>query len=296
MRSPFLENGVASLKFKLAHCYEGVPDAKVGPFRPIYCILVANEPRFFPLRFPKLRKTNQMSNSFGLEAMDTRTLKEQIVRLLRGAILSGRIKTGERLNESELARDLKLSRIPVREALQQLQEQGLVVDVPRRGKFVVDLTNEQIQKINSLRLILEAEALSLCRANITKSGLTTLANLVDKMEQSREVSEIEASALDIEFHRTIWHYSGNEYLAKMLESLTIPLFAHRALWRINQEMLGWASLLPNHHRMLVAFVAGEIQKPAKDVMLEHLKFYRYNQPLADHADRRQSSRKLEAHL
>jgi DNA-binding GntR family transcriptional regulator len=173
---------------------------------------------------------------------------------------------------------LKLSRIPVREALHQLQEQGLVVDVPRRGKFVVNFTNEQIQKINSLRLILEAEALSLCRANITKSGLTTLANLVDKMEQSREVSEIEASALDIEFHRTIWHYSGNEYLAKMLESLTIPLFAHRALWRINQEMLGWASLLPNHHRMLVAFVGGEIQKPAKDVMLEHLKFYRYNQP------------------
>lgn len=208
-----------------------------------------------------------MSKGFGLDTMDTRTLKEQIVRLLRGAILSGKIRTGERLNESVLARDLGLSRIPVREALTQLEEQGLVVDIPRRGKFVVELTDEQIQKINSLRLILEAEALCLCRAKITPAGLNTLASLADKMEQSREASEIEASALDIEFHRTIWHHSGNEYLAKTLESLTVPLFAHRALWRINREMLGWASILPNHHRLLLAFVAGEVQTPATEVML-----------------------------
>ncbi len=221
-----------------------------------------------------------MSNGtgIGIVAMDTRTLREQVVRLLRGAILSGKIRTGERLNETILARDLGISRIPVREALQQLQEQGLVVDIPRRGKFVVDLSEEQIQKINSLRIILEAEALSLCRAKITPGGLSTLTNLVDKMEQSREVSELEASALDIEFHRTIWHYCGNEYLAKILESLTIPLFAHRALWRINKEMLGWASILPNQHRLLLAFVAGEVQKPATEVMLEHLSYYRYNHP------------------
>jgi DNA-binding GntR family transcriptional regulator len=216
-------------------------------------------------------------NGIGVAAMDTRTLREQIVRLLRGAILSGKIRRGERLNESVLARDLGISRIPVREALQQLQEQGLVVDIPRRGKFVVDLSEEQIQKINSLRLILEAEALSLCRAKITPEGLNALTRLVEKMEQSREVSEIEASALDIEFHRTTWHYSGNEYLAKILESLTIPLFAHRALWRINKEMLGWASILSNQHRLLLAFVAGEVQKPAREVMLEHLRF-RYTDP------------------
>jgi DNA-binding GntR family transcriptional regulator len=209
--------------------------------------------------------------------MDTRTLKEQIVRLLRGAILSGKIKTGERLNESELARDLGLSRIPVREALQQLQEQGLVVDIPRRGKFVVDLSDEDIQKINSLRLVLEAEALRLCKAKITPEGLSALASLVNLMEQSREVSEIEASTLDIEFHRTVWHHSGNEYLAKALESITIPLFAHRVLWRINREMLGWASILPNHHRLLYEFIAGKIERPAEEVILEHLS-YRYNQP------------------
>ena len=212
-----------------------------------------------------------------LERMDVRTLKEQVVKLLRGAILSGKIKTGERLNESELARDLGLSRIPVREALQQLQQQGLVVDVPRRGKFVINLSDEDIQKINSLCLILEAEALRLCRAKISAEGLNILAALVDKMEHSREASEIEASALDIEFHRIVWRHTGNEYLAQTLEGITIPLFAHRVLWRLNREMLGWASILPNQHRMLLEFLRGKSNKSAEEVMLEHLS-YRYNQP------------------
>ncbi|MGH9529859.1 MAG: GntR family transcriptional regulator [Terriglobales bacterium] len=212
-----------------------------------------------------------------LELMDVRTLKQQVVKLLRGAILSGKIKPGERLNESELARDLGLSRIPVREALQQLQEQGLVIDSPRRGKFVVNLSEEEIQKINSLRLVLESEALRLCRAKISPEGLVNLASLANKMEHSREVSEMEASALDIEFHRTIWKHSGNEYLARVLESITIPLFAHRVLWRLNREMLGWASILPNRHHQILEFVQGKLDQPAEEVMLEHLSF-RYPHP------------------
>jgi DNA-binding GntR family transcriptional regulator len=217
------------------------------------------------------------NGSLSIDLMDVRTLKEQIVKLLRGAILSGKIRPGQRLNESELARDFGLSRIPVREALQHLQQDGLVVDVPRRGKFVIDLTEEKIQKINSLRLILEAEALRLCRAKMPAEGLQALGSLVAKMEHSREVSEVEASALDIEFHRLIWRYAGNEYLAKTLESITIPLFAHRVLWRLNREMLGWASILPNHHRMLFEFLQVKSTKSAEEVMMEHLS-YRYNAP------------------
>ena len=224
-----------------------------------------------------MKENGSANTGLSLERMDVRTLKEQVVKLLRGAILSGKIKTGERLNESELARDLGLSRIPVREALQQLQQQGLVVDVPRRGKFVINLSDEDIQKINSLRLILEAEALRLCRAKISAEGLNILAALVDKMEHSREASEIEASALDIEFHRIVWRHTGNEYLAQTLEGITIPLFAHRVLWRLNREMLGWASILSNQHRMLLEFLQGKSNRPAEDVMLEHLSF-RYTQP------------------
>ena len=213
----------------------------------------------------------------GHKRMEVRTLKEQVVKLLREAIFSGRIKPGQRLNESELSRDLGLSRIPVREALQKLQEQGLVVDVPRRGKFVINLSEEEIQKINSLRIILEGEALRLCRAKITAEGVRDLTKLIGKMERFREATEVDASALDIEFHRTIWSHGGNEFLAKTLEGIVIPLFAHRVLWRINRDMLGWGRILSNQHQQLLDYIEDKVDRPAEEVMLEHLS-YRYQHP------------------
>jgi DNA-binding GntR family transcriptional regulator len=210
-------------------------------------------------------------------SMDVRTLKEQVVKLLSEAIFSGRIKPGQRLNESELSRDLGLSRIPVREALQKLQERGLVVDSPRRGKFVINLSEEEIQKINSLRIILEGEALRLSRAKITAEGVRDLTRLVGKMERFRDAPEVEASALDMEFHRTIWSHSGNEFLAKTLEGIIIPLFAHRVIWRINRDILGWASILSHQHQQLLNYIEGKVDRRAEEVMLEHLS-YRYQHP------------------
>jgi DNA-binding GntR family transcriptional regulator len=212
-----------------------------------------------------------------VEHVDTRTLKDQVSHLVRGAILSGRIKAGERLNESKLARDLGVSRIPIREALQELQERGLVINIPRRGKFVISLSEEEIQKINSLRVILEGEALRLCRANVSSQGVQSLKNVIEKMTESGELPEIEAAALDLEFHRTIWGFSRNEYLVRSLESVAVPLFAHRVLWRINRDMLGWAAILANHHRSLLNFVLGRTSVSAEDVMVEHLS-YRYTHP------------------
>src|SRR3954451_25496522 len=104
------------------------------------------------------------SEKLVLEPVATTTLKERIVQVLRDGILAGKLKPGERLNESRLARELSMSRIPVREALQKLEEQGLVVNIQRKGMFVVSLSDEEVQKINALRLILEPEALILCKA------------------------------------------------------------------------------------------------------------------------------------
>jgi DNA-binding GntR family transcriptional regulator len=203
-----------------------------------------------------------------VKSLDTRTLKDQVVRLLRGSILSGKISAGDRLNESQLARELGVSRVPIREALQELELQGLVVNVPRRGKFVISLSEEEIQQINSLRLILEAEALRLCRAKITSEGIAALNQLIGKMQDAVGLPEMEAAALDLEFHRTVWQRCGNNLLLKTLEGITIPVFAHRVLWRIKRETLDWAS--PAHHQLLIDFVEGRTHESAEKVMVAHL--------------------------
>lgn len=185
------------------------------------------------------------------------TLRTHLVRTLRQQIMSGRYRPGDRLNESQIAREFNISRIPVREALSQLQEQGLVMNHERRGMFVMQLSEDEVQQINSIRLVLEAEAMLLARARMTPEILAELTALVEQMEHW-DGELIDAAALDREFHAVIWRASGNPYLERTLVSLTTALYAHKALEHVSLELKRWRL---NHHRELLDVVAGGDQDP-----------------------------------
>ncbi|MGA2419565.1 MAG: GntR family transcriptional regulator [Candidatus Acidiferrum sp.] len=214
-----------------------------------------------------------ISDSAALE-LPFRTVKSHLVEVLQRAIISGQYRPGERLNESKLARHYKVSRIPVREALLQLQEQGLVMNSPRRGMFVTLLSEEECAKINSLRVILEAEALKLCRAHYSAAADEHLAGLVQTMENWKSGSEIAAAALDLEFHRAIWGYSGNSYLEKVLNALVPILFAHQAIDYTHHEKKRWPL---DHHRPLLELVQGQSKGTPEEAMIAHLS-RRYTKP------------------
>ena len=200
------------------------------------------------------------------------TLRSHLVRTLRQQILGGRYRPGERLNESQIAREFNISRIPVREALSQLQDQGLVMNHERRGMFVVRLGADEVQQINSLRMVLEAEALRLVRLRATPPLLAELNDVVDQMD-AWDGPLIDAAALDRKFHAIIWHATGNPYLERTLISLTTPLFAHKALEHVSQEIRRWRL---NHHRALFDLVAGGEGDPQLAI-LTHLRMA-YTEP------------------
>src|SRR6266545_6686012 len=100
---------------------------------------------------PKLAATGSLVSGRGLRGIN-RTLKEHAVQILRDAIMEGRLKPGERIDEVQLARQLGVSRTPLREALLELEQQGLVLSRRRQGTFVVELAGEEIEKVNSLRI------------------------------------------------------------------------------------------------------------------------------------------------
>lgn len=193
-------------------------------------------------------------------------LKSDMVRVLTEAILSNQIKPGERLNESELARQFQIPRAPIREVLQQLEEQGLVLSNPRKGMFVVNLDEADKQKMNSVRVVLEAEALRLCRLNCTPEVERQLAQSIEKMERQGEGPAHLQWRLDLEFHQTLWKLCGNEYLAKELNRLTTPLFAHAALTTPEQKKEHTRIV---SHRALLEFVMGKSSRPAEDLLIEH---------------------------
>lgn len=200
------------------------------------------------------------------------TLRSHIQRTVRANILSGKYRPGDRLNESHLAREFNTSRIPVREALSQLQEQGLVMNLERRGMFVIKLSETEVQQINSLRIVLEAEAMRLARAHMTPTILAELTALVEEMDVW-DGPLADAAALDRRFHAVIWRAAGNPYLERMLDSLTTSLFAHKTLEHVTREIRRWRL---NHHRELLEVVAGGTADPQL-ALLTHLRMA-YTEP------------------
>jgi DNA-binding GntR family transcriptional regulator len=196
------------------------------------------------------------------------TLKLHVFNQLREAIVSGKWRPGERLNESRIAREFGISRIPVREALLQLQQHGLVMNHERRGMFVTQLAEDDVQRINSVRIPLEAEALKLCRAHVKKGDVARLVHLVEMMEAWTEGTQMDAAALDLEFHRTIWNLAGNPWLFKALDSLATVLFAHKALENVSFEMQRWRL---HHHRALLDVVLGHTDVEPEAAIIDHLR-------------------------
>ena len=195
------------------------------------------------------------------------TLRAQVVQQLREDILGGHYKPGDRLNESSIAREFGISRIPVREALFELREIGLVMSREHRGMFVTSLSEEEVQQINTVRIILEAEALRLAKEKMTPRAATALKNIVEKMESTR-CTVADAAALDLEFHRTIWSICGNEYLRTVLEPLAALSFAHSLLERVGPAEGEWRL---THHRPLLDAVLGPTEHDVVADLREHLR-------------------------
>jgi DNA-binding GntR family transcriptional regulator len=196
------------------------------------------------------------------------TLSDSIVDLIRQRILSGAIPPGKRLNESELARELKVSRAPIREAFRQLHEQGLATNNPRRGMFVVNLDEQDLQKINSLRLVLESEALRLARRNMTPQAERKLRQLLLKMERVASSPPFQIASADIEFHRAIWQMSGNEYLERMLTSVTAPIFMYATLLIVKGAR---KKLVLDSHEPILDWLLGKRTESAEQLMFDLLK-------------------------
>jgi DNA-binding GntR family transcriptional regulator len=194
------------------------------------------------------------------------TLRAHVVKVLSAGILSGKYKPGDRLNESQIARELSISRIPVREALSQLQEQGLVQNRERRGMFVTNLGPEEVMQLSSLRTLLEAEALRLARVRMTPEILASLEKLIAQME-AWNGTLLEAAGLDLEFHRTLWKAAGNPYLERALNTVMIPLFAHKTLEHVTKDVRRWRM---GHHRILLDAVLGSSADNPLDVLLTHI--------------------------
>lgn len=150
-----------------------------------------------------------------------RSLADEIVVRLRKAILSGQFEPGERLGEQFLAESLEVSRGPIREALSQLEREGLVIIRRNRGAFVARLSREDVDEVYSLRLALERLAVQLAIKNATPADLGEMQATIDTMASylERGLTEQEGAELDVRFHDILYRSTKHKRLYDFWENL-----------------------------------------------------------------------------
>jgi DNA-binding GntR family transcriptional regulator len=162
---------------------------------------------------------------------DTSTFADRAYVALRDVILSLDIygRPGEvRLDERRLASDLGISRTPVREAMVQLEREGFVRSVPRRGVYVVRKTRAEAIELITAWAALEGMAARLITQNASDEEIATLRAMFATFENGRLHAKLdEYSEVNIEFHQTIIRMSGN----RVLIDLAANLFAHMRMIR-----------------------------------------------------------------
>jgi DNA-binding GntR family transcriptional regulator len=187
------------------------------------------------------------------------SLAEQAADVIVTGISAGALKPGERLYETELARRLNMSRVPLREALKILEAQGIVESTPHRGTRVALFGEEKVIQICEARIALERLALNGAAPRFaTDPGLAQgLDMIIGRMERAaQELDWIEVSRADLDFHREICRISANEVVSKLWESLArqvFIVFGHEIRDERDAAIIG-----PQHKVLRGLLIAGDV--------------------------------------
>jgi len=148
------------------------------------------------------------------------TLRERIVDFIKDSIVTGRLKPGERVPEQDIAASFGISRTPIREAFRQLESEGFITVVPRKGAVVSPITDKDVREFYEIKSLLEGCAARTACEKLAPKDLKKLENLNSQMEKAAEKDDVKAFfKLDNQFHDTFLTACGNEKLGALVHHL-----------------------------------------------------------------------------
>jgi DNA-binding GntR family transcriptional regulator len=180
------------------------------PFIPHY--------RGKPLKKLKIRIDNHM------------TLRERIVETVRNAIVNGQLAPGTRIAEPELAEKFGISRTPIREAFRQLESEGFITVVPRKGAIVASLSQHDIADFYDLKMVLEGYAARCAVKTLKESDLVKMETVNRQIEAASQKNDLRR-LLDLhnEFHDIFLRSCGNEKLHAIVQNLVMQFRRFRLI-------------------------------------------------------------------
>jgi DNA-binding GntR family transcriptional regulator len=191
---------------------------------------------------------------------------------LRGAITSGQLRPGDRLKEAELSEQLGISRGPVREALRQLEHEGLVISLPYRATEVLGISQEEIAEVLvPIRLTLETFAFRRALDLLTSEDFAALEELLQTMRRAAASADLNALAeADVRFHELVIERSGQQHCLQIWRSIEPRV---RAYFRRDAPIHSRPSEITDEHEELLAVLRERDQAQVLKTLRRHIGNY-----------------------
>lgn len=193
--------------------------------------------------------------------------KTRLVTLLREAIVSGAIETGEQIVEAKVAQQFGVGQGLIREALIELEHKGFVQRTPFSGTQVSKLSLEDTQHIFDIRIELEPLAFSLAGQRASREEMEELIELATKAKKVATREDVDAFFdAHLAFRKRVWEVSGNHYLKQALERVVIPLYALYLIRRSNNREGIFQTVLDcieHQDHILEAYKTGDIEEAGR---------------------------------
>ena len=186
--------------------------------------------------------------------LERRSLRGQVKKLLRNDIVLGVIPPGAKLRERELAEWLGISRVPVRDALMELESEGFVVSKPG-GRHVIELSERDVRERYQVRLALETLAVELATQRSTPEHQAALLAKFQELEEAVARRDYRADMnVNVEFHQLIWEQANNHHLSKILNTVIGAfMFVARPI-----EPEEWGELLQLDRELVACINSGDV--------------------------------------
>lgn len=200
--------------------------------------------------------------------------RDYALRQIRENIITLKLKPGSVISENELAKELGISRTPVREALQELQKNNLVETYPQKGTIVAPIDFNIVEEMVFLRKVLERAVVEELCESITSEDIRTLEKNVELQKlylENRFPEKI--MELDNEFHRSLFIICNKQRIYRLMESTQGHFDRIRTLSMYSVKDI---KIVEEHEKLLKAIVASD-KELADELIMQHLSRYKLEQ-------------------
>jgi DNA-binding GntR family transcriptional regulator len=204
--------------------------------------------------------------------MRSHSTKDRAFRIIREEILSNRLRPGQSLNERSLSQRLKVSKTPIREAIQLLHKEGLIELVPQKGAFVAQITLNDIREIMQIRLGLEPLAASFAASSHNAEELAALEKEFVSFAENTPKDYKTTHEAGRRLHMYIIRCTRNQRMIGLLESLNDQMDRIRSLFYFDLSQDYVDQIFEEHTLIIKAIKEGDSVQ-AEEIMKTHIRNY-----------------------